>query len=137
MFAPFRLAVFLAFAIVLVTPAAYGLAEKREAQVPARLKGGEKLYRKFCGQCHELREARAVGFGSARKGSVGDLGGPSFNELRVPAHFSVLAVTGTWDGHSKVMTLITRDQLRLVADYLQAATKDHKYKAVMPSDMFR
>jgi mono/diheme cytochrome c family protein len=129
-----RLAVFAAFALALITPAAYGLAT---AQTPARLEGGKKLYRQFCGQCHALKEARAVGFGSANKSGAGELGGPSFNELKVTAHQCLLAVTGVWDGHSKVMTLMTRAQITLVSNYVQAATKDHKYKATLPSDAFR
>ena len=44
---------------------------------------GRQLYRKFCGQCHALTAANAVGFGSNNKNGYGELGGPSFNERRV------------------------------------------------------
>ena len=101
---------------------------------PARLEGGKKLYRKFCGQCHSLKEARAVGFGAASANGPGELGGPSFNPLRVTAQQCLLAITGVWDGHNKVMTLMTRDEIRLVGNYVQAATKDHPHKATLPSD---
>ena len=74
---------------------------------------------------------------SAPRASTAISAGPSFNELRVTAHQSLLAITGVWDGHSKVMTLMTRAEVKLVSDYLQAATKDHKYKATLPSDAFR
>ena len=102
---------------------------------PASLDGGKKLYRQFCGQCHALKEAGAVGFGP--RTSTARTAGPSFNELKVTAHQSLLAVTGVWDGHSKVMTLMTRSEINLVSKYVQAATKDHKYKATLPSDAFR
>jgi mono/diheme cytochrome c family protein len=129
-----RLGVFLVFALGVITPTAYAVAV---AQTPASLDGGKTLYRKFCGQCHALKEARAVGFGSANKNGAGELGGPSFNELKVTANQSLLAITGVWDGHSKVMTQMTRSEIALVSKYVQAATRDHKYKASLPSDAFR
>jgi mono/diheme cytochrome c family protein len=126
------------FALALIAPAAYGLAHTQAAQTPARLDGGKKLYRQFCGQCHALKEARAVGAGSAnKKTGYGEDGGPSFNELKVTAHQCLLAITGVWDGHAVVMTRMTRAEIKLVSDYVQAATKDHKYKASLPSDAFR
>ncbi len=135
---PLRVFIFVLIAVVLIAPAAYGLAT---AKTPARLEGGKKLYRKFCGQCHALKEARAVGIGigatgKKEKGET-DLAGPSFDPLRVTAHQCMLAITGVWDGHGKVMTLMTHADIRLVSDYVQAATKDHKYKATLPSDFFR
>ena len=103
----------------MIAPAAYGLAT---AKTPARLDGGKKLYKKFCGQCHALKEARAVGIGLGATGNSGkgetDLAGPSFNELRVTAHQCMLAITGVWDGHAKVMTLMTHDDIHLVSDYI-------------------
>ena len=122
------------FALALIAPAAYGLAQKQGAQTPARLDGGKKLYRQFCGQCHALKEARAVGAGSIKKTGYGEEGGPSFNPLRVTAHQCLLAITGVWDGHAIVMTRMTRAEIKLVSDYVQAATRDHKYKATLPSD---
>lgn len=130
---PLRVGIFAVLAVALIAPAAYGLSR---AQTPANLDGGKKLYRQFCGQCHALKEARAVGFGSANKNGAGELGGPSFNELRVTAQQSLLAITGVWDGHSKVMTLMTRSEINLVSKYVQSATRDHKYKASLPSDAF-
>jgi len=106
------------------------------ALVPAKYAGGEKLYRQYCGQCHALKEARAVGFGSAKSKGLGELGGPSFNELRVPSRFSVLAVTGVWDGHAKVAPQMTWKQIDQVAAYIQSATRDHPHLAQMPSDAY-
>jgi mono/diheme cytochrome c family protein len=134
---PLRVGIFAVLAVALLAPAAYGLAT---AQTPAKLDGGKKLYRQFCGQCHALKEARAVGVGLGGKGNTKggtDLAGPSFNELRITKHQSLLAITGVWDGHSKVMTLMTRAEIELVSKYVAAATKDHKYKATLPSDAFR
>ena len=131
---PLRVAIFVAIAAVFVAPAAYALVE---AQTPARLEPGKKLYRKYCGQCHALKEARAVGAGAGAKLGPGEEGGPSFNELRVTALQCKLAITGVWDGHAKIMTLMTHREINLVSEYTAAATKDHKYKATMPSDFFR
>ena len=126
-----RVLVFVVLAVALITPAAYGLAG---AKTPAKLDGGKTLYRKYCGQCHSLLEAKAVGFGTANNAKGGDLGGPSFNPLRVTAEQCKLAILGVWDGHSKVMTLMTHAQINLVSAYIQSATRDHKYKATLPSD---
>jgi mono/diheme cytochrome c family protein len=131
---PLRVVVFVAFAFALIAPAAYGLTR---AVTPAKYEHGRTLYRKFCGQCHALKEARATGFGSASTSGAGDLGGPSFNTLRVTAQQCLLAITGVWDGHDKVMTMMTRTEVQQVSDYTQAATRDHKYKASLPSDAFR
>jgi mono/diheme cytochrome c family protein len=133
--APLRLAVVVLAALALIAPAAYAISA---AQTPANLEGGKKLYRKFCGQCHALKEAKAVGFGLGATNKSGkgetDLAGPSFNELRVTALQSQLAITGVWDGHGKVMTLMTHAQIKLVSKYIASATRDHKYKATLPSD---
>ena len=131
---PLRVGIFAAIAVAFVAPAAYGLAE---AQTPARMEPGKKLYRKYCGQCHALKEARAVGAGAGAKLGPGEEGGPSFNELKVTALQCKLAVTGVWDGHAKIMTLMTHREIHLVSEYTQAATRDHKYKAMLPSDAFR
>jgi mono/diheme cytochrome c family protein len=128
-----RAVVFAVLAVGLITPAAYGLVR---AQTPASLNGGKTLYRKYCGQCHALLEAKAVGFGSASSATGGDLGGPSFNPLKVTAQQCILAIEGVWDGHSKVMTLMTRSQIQLVSQYIQSATRDHKFKATLPSDSY-
>jgi mono/diheme cytochrome c family protein len=138
---PLRVGIFFVLAVAVVAPAAYGLATTQSgatAQTPARLEGGKKLYRQFCGQCHALKEARAVGIGLGSKNQKGetDMAGPSFNDLRVTEHQSLLAITGVWDGHSKVMMLMTRAEIKLVSKYIAAATRDHKYKATLPSDAF-
>jgi hypothetical protein len=106
------------------------------AEVPAKFEAGKIVYRKFCGHCHALKEARAVGFGAARKLGPGEDGGPSFDPLKVPYELSVLAVTGTWDGHDRIAKKMTWKQTHDVALFVQAATKDHRHLAELPSDAF-
>jgi mono/diheme cytochrome c family protein len=90
---------------------------------------GRQLYRKFCGQCHALNVANAAGFGSNNKGGLGSLGGPSFNELRVPYDFSVTAVVEPTGGHEVVKKKITAKQLRAVAAYIARVTRNHPVPA--------
>ena len=73
----------LALVLVLVTALAVPVATALSAKRPTRqvtLAEGRKLYRKYCGQCHALKEARAVGFGQD-KGKTEP--GPSLDSLRV------------------------------------------------------
>jgi mono/diheme cytochrome c family protein len=125
-----------ALAALALAVGAYAARDAGSAQTPAKYEAGKKLYRQFCGQCHALKEARAVGFGSAKSSGPGDLPGPSFNGLRVPARYSVLAITGVWDGHSKIAPKVTWRQINQVANYVQAATRDHSHLAQMPSDAY-
>jgi mono/diheme cytochrome c family protein len=90
---------------------------------------GRQLYRKFCGQCHALSAANAAGFGSNKKGGYGSLGGPSFNELRVPYDFSVTAVVEPTGGHEVVKKKITAKQLHAVAAYIARVTRKHPVPA--------
>ena len=75
------------------------VARSRRATVLAI---GKKAYRQFCGQCHALKEARAVGFGSAKQKGVGEDGGPSFNQLKVSYQMCLASVTMLFGGHEKV-----------------------------------
>jgi mono/diheme cytochrome c family protein len=90
---------------------------------------GRQLYRKFCGQCHALNAANAAGFGSNNSNGLGELGGPSFNELRVPYSFSVTAVVEPTGGHEVVKKKITAKQLRAVAEYIAKVTRKHPVPA--------
>jgi len=103
-----------------------GRAGDKEAQ-------GRQLYRKFCGQCHALAPAHAAGFGSAKKGGLGDLGGPSFNQLNVPYKFSISAVTEPSGGHELVKKRITTRELHQVAQYIAKTTSHHPVPA-FPTD---
>jgi mono/diheme cytochrome c family protein len=91
-----------------------------------------QLYRKFCGQCHALAQARSAGFGSSTNG-LGKLGGPSFNELRVPYIVSVVAVKQPTGGHEVVRTRITSKQLGKVATFIARVTAHHPIPA-LPTD---
>jgi mono/diheme cytochrome c family protein len=97
----------------------------------SRYEAGKRLYRKFCGQCHALREARAVGFGTNNR--FGKEGGPSFNTLRVPYRLSVALITQKSNGHERLVHKLTWAQVTTVADFVATATKDHPFPA-LPTD---
>src|SRR5205814_8572271 len=88
--------------------------------VTSDLATGRQLYRQFCGKCHALAQALSAGFGS--QNGFGELGGPSFNELRVPYSVSVTAVTEPTGGHELVRKKITARQLHVVARWIARAT---------------
>ena len=86
---------------------------------------GKKAYRQFCGQCHALKEALAVGFGSAQNKGVGQDGGPSFNQLKVSYQMCLASVTMLFGGHEKVIRKMTWQQIKDVSKFVQYATRDH------------
>ena len=88
---------------------------------------GKQLYRQFCGQCHALSQALAAGFGSDT--GLGQFGGPSFNNLRVPYDLSIVAVTEQFGGHELVVKKMTWQQLDEVALFTAAATQSNPYLA--------
>src|SRR5262245_5285980 len=100
------LAFFAATAAVVAATAALASAGPRASATASKPDVGRELYRKFCGQCHSLAAARAVGFGSNKSG-LGKLGGPSFNELNVPYAISVRHVSQPTGGHEGVHRKIT------------------------------
>ena len=113
---------------------ATGALAARSAGEPSgesRLKSGKQLYRKYCGQCHALEEANAVGFGSNR--GLGKEGGPSFNNLRVPYSLSVTLLMQASNGHERIVHKLKFAQIRDVATFLAAATKTHSHLA-LPTD---
>jgi hypothetical protein len=102
-----------------------GSSEANEKPSAAVLETGMKAYRQFCGQCHALKEARAVGFGSAKAKGVGEDGGPSFNQLKVSYQMCLASVTMLFGGHEKVVRKMTWQQLHDVSKFVQYATRDH------------
>jgi mono/diheme cytochrome c family protein len=121
------LAIVLAAAVISV---AASFAAARPARPSAdEQTTGRQLYRKFCGQCHALAEANAAGFGSNNKGGYGDLGGPSFNDLRVPYQFNITAVIDPSGGHTLVRRKITTTQLHIVARYIAKVTRNNPIPA--------
>jgi len=92
---------------------------------------GRQLYREFCGKCHALSAALAAGFGSQK--GYGTLGGPSFNELRIPYAYSITAVTEPTGGHELVRRKITPSQLIKVSTFIAKVTRDNPVPA-LPTD---
>ena len=88
---------------------------------------GKQLYRKYCGQCHALQAALAAGFGSDK--GLGQDGGPSFNNLKVPYNLSIVAVTEQFGGHELVVKRMTWTQLNQVSAFVATATKNNPYLA--------
>jgi mono/diheme cytochrome c family protein len=113
--------------LLTVAAAAAALGAKGTHPAPASAKlEGQKLYRKYCGQCHALKAARAVGFGTGKKKGFGEDGGPSFDTLRVPYNLSVQAVMVPWAGHEIISHKMTWSQVKEVADYVATVTRAHK-----------
>ena len=128
-----RLAVLLPIAAVLAAVtvgcalAAGGGGSSGKAAVPNNLELGKQLYRKYCGQCHALQAALAAGFGSDK--GLGQDGGPSFNNLKVPYNLSIVAVTEQFGGHELVVKRMTWTQLNQVSAFVATATKNNPYLA--------
>ncbi len=117
-------------AALAAVPAAYSLSGRTQTTTPTSVSQaavGKQLYREFCGQCHALAQALAAGFGS--NNGLGQYGGPSFNNLRVPYDLSVVAVTEQFGGHELVVKRMTWTQLDEVASFLANATKGNPYLA--------
>jgi mono/diheme cytochrome c family protein len=106
-------------------PAAHALGAREAAPSAAAAKreAAKKLYRKYCGQCHALREARAAGSGSGK--GLGEDGGPNFNNLRVPFMLSVQLLTQRSAGHERIAHKLTWKQVKQVAEFVADATKQH------------
>ena len=129
-----RAVTLLALAIALAAGCAgYALGARGagEPSAAAKQETGKSLYRKYCGQCHALRAARAVGFGS--NAGFGKDGGPSFNLLRVPFSLSVSLMTQASNGHERIFHRLNWAQIRQVARFIDTATKNHEVLA-QPTD---
>jgi mono/diheme cytochrome c family protein len=114
-----------AFAAVPVT---YSLAapSRAESSTPAvNPIVGQQLYRELCSQCHALSQALSAGFGS--NNGLGQFGGPSFNNLKIPYDLAIVAVTEGFApaGHQLAVRRMTWTQLEDVAAWLAAATKNY------------
>jgi mono/diheme cytochrome c family protein len=90
---------------------------------------GRSLYREYCGKCHALAAALAAGFGSKNN----PLGGPSFNDLRVPYKYSIQAVTEPTGGHEALSRKMSAKQISVVATYIAKTTAHHPLPA-LPTD---
>lgn len=110
----------------------FATASPHASTAASELVTARQLYRQFCGKCHALAQALSAGFGSSKNG-FGTLGGPSFNELRVPYKYSITAVTLPTGGHEVVRRKITARQLSRVATYIATVTKKNPIPA-LPTD---
>ncbi|HEX4519200.1 MAG TPA: hypothetical protein VH063_06420 [Gaiellaceae bacterium] len=126
-----RIAVFVplvaALAAVAVGCALAAQGSTSAGTAPGSLAIGKQLYRQYCGQCHALTEALAVGSGSYSK--FGQDGGPSFNDLDVPYALSIDAVTEQFGGHELVVKKLSWPKLQQVSKFVALATKTHPYLA--------
>jgi mono/diheme cytochrome c family protein len=123
-----RLVALLSLVVFVAAPATIVSARSLSpsaAEDPAFMERGKKIYRQFCGQCHALKEAKAVGFGSAKQKGVGQDGGPAFNQLKISYAMTMASVTMLFGGHEKVIRKMTWPQLRDVARWIQIVTRTH------------
>ena len=97
------------------------------AAAPTKLELGKRLYRKYCGQCHALAPALAVGFGTTN--GLGTNGGPSLDSLRVPYRLSVLSITLPFIGHEVVARKMKWQQIEDVSRYVETVTRNHEILA--------
>jgi hypothetical protein len=87
---------------------------------------GRKLYRKYCGQCHALKEANAVGFGQAKLDTDP---GPSLNSLRVSWNLCVQAIVLAISGHETIQSKMSWKEIDQVSAFVEQATKNHPIPA--------
>ena len=107
-------------------------ARSAESQPAAsQLAIGKHLYRQYCGQCHALSQALSAGFGNSD--GLGQNGGPSFNDLRIPYTYSIDAVSEPTGGHELVRRRISMTQLSEVATYIAKTTARNPIPA-LPTD---
>jgi mono/diheme cytochrome c family protein len=121
----FRLSAVLVVVLALAAPASYAWAVKAPP-TKLTLEDGRKLYRKYCGQCHALKDARAVGFGQDKLKTDP---GPSLNSLRVSWNLSVQAIVLAISGHETIQDKMTWKEISDVSAYLEKVTKHHPIPA--------
>jgi hypothetical protein len=90
------------------------------------LERGRVLYRRFCGQCHALRAANAVGFGQARLGTDP---GPSLNSLRVSWNLCVSAVVLAIGGHETIQGKMSWREVSDVSSFVERVTRGNPIPA--------
>jgi hypothetical protein len=136
-----RLVVLLSLVVALAVPVAHGwaaqetpvAADPAAAKKAAKAEAGRKLYRKWCGQCHVFKPARAVGFGQDKPNTDP---GPSFDYLRVPWGLSVNAIVLAIGGHETIYEKMTWQQLYDVSKWLDDKTRHNKILATLTGANF-
>jgi hypothetical protein len=120
-----RLALVLILLVAVAVPAGTAWALKTPPS-HATLEQGRKLYRKYCGQCHALKEAKAVGFGQAKLETDP---GPSLNSLRVSWNLCVQAIVLAISGHETIQSKMSWKEIDQVSAFVEQATKSHPIPA--------
>ena len=86
------------------------------------------MYRKYCGQCHALKAARAVGFGQDKLKTDP---GPSLNSLRVSWNLNVSAIVLAISGHETIQDKMSWREIEDVSTFVENATRDNPIPATM------
>jgi mono/diheme cytochrome c family protein len=119
-------------AVLLIVVVVWGSTRAAAGTTPANASlNGKALYRTYCGKCHALAAALSAGFGSS--GGLSVNGGPSFNDLRVPASYTILAITEPTGGHELLHTRLNVSQVKAVAAWLARTTSNHPLP-MLPTD---
>jgi hypothetical protein len=74
-----------------------------------------------------LTAALAAGFGSNNR--LGQNGGPSFNDLRVPYGLCVTSLTESFAGHEVLFNDLTLSEIKQVSRYVATVTKHNRVLA--------
>jgi hypothetical protein len=121
-----RVVVVLATAAALAAPVATAAVPARKPPTAQTLEKGRTLYRKYCGQCHALKAANAVGFGQAKLQTDP---GPSLNYLRVPWNLCVDAIVLAITGHETIQNKMTWTEIDQVSSFVDKVTRSNKIRA--------
>lgn len=106
-------------------PVSAGSAGRPPATLEA-LAAGRKVYRKYCGQCHALKAARAVGFGQDKLKTDP---GPSLNYLRVSWNLNVSAIVLAISGHETIQDKMSWREIEDVSTFVEKATRGNPIPA--------
>ena len=120
-----RFALALVLVVTLAVPVGAAWALKTPPSA-ATIEKGRKLYRKYCGQCHALKEAKAVGFGQDKLKTDP---GPSLNSLRVSWNLCVQAIVLAISGHETIQTKMSWQEISDVSAFVEVVTKQHPIPA--------
>ena len=112
--------------VVAFAGSAAAVSAVRPPPTKAKLEQGRTLYRKYCGQCHALKEALAVGFGQAKLKTDP---GPSLNSLRVNWNLCVQAIVLAIGGHETIQSKMSWQEIDAVSSFVEQATKTHPIPA--------
>jgi hypothetical protein len=123
--------VVVAVALAVVVPLCAGAGGSaggaaRPPVTAATLEKGRTLYRKYCGQCHALKAANAVGFGQAKLKTDP---GPSLNSLRVSWNLCVSAIVLAISGHETIQSKMSWQEIADVSSFVERVTRENPIPA--------